>query len=146
MAHDLPPIAKAARSMLVAVEQAASAFPRRHRYGLGEDLRRNARDLMRGCNRAWRDSAQRLRWTIELQWTIDELKTSLQIGQELKAFRSFGEFDSLIRKAEDIGKQAGAWRRSQQHPNGQNAAPRAAVAARQDTGHAPRPKHHGANQ
>ena len=146
MAYDLPPIAKAARSMLVAVEQAATAFPKKHRHGLGDDLRANARDIVRECNRAWRDTARRLHWTCQLQWAIDELKTSLQVGQELKAFRSFREFESLIRAAEDLGKQAGAWRRSQQHPNGQNAVPRAAAAARQDTGHAPRLGHHGANQ
>ncbi len=126
MAYDLPPIAKAARSLLVAIEQAVTAFPRRHRYGLGEELRTNARDVMRGCNRAWRDSTNKLRRIIELQWAIDELKTSLQVGQELKAFRSFGEFESLIRLAEDLGKQAGGWCRSQQHPNGQNAGPRSA--------------------
>ena len=126
MAYDLPPIAKAARSMLVAIERAATAFPRRHRYGLGEELRGNAREVMRICNRAWRDTANRLRWIVDLQWAIDELKTSLQVGKELHAFRSFGEFESLIRLAEDLGKQAGAWRRSQQHPNGQNAGPRSA--------------------
>ena len=145
MAVELPPIAKAARALLLAVEQAATAFPRRHRYGLGEELRGNAREVNRLCNRAWRDVGRRLHWTVQLQWAIDELKTSLQLGQELHAFRSFREFDALIRQAENLGNQAGAWRRSQQHPNGRNAAPRAGTAARRDTGHALRHGTAGAN-
>ena len=122
MAYDLPPIAKLSRTLLVAIEQAATAFPRRHRYGLGEELRGNAREVARLCNRAWRDRARQAYWTDQLVWAIDEVKVSLQLGQELRAFRSFGEFEALIRMAEDLGRQAGAWKRSQQHPKGQSAA------------------------
>jgi hypothetical protein len=121
MAFDLPPIAHAARRLLVEVEQAATVFPRRHRYGLGEELRANAREIARLCNRAWRERSRQLHWTEQLVWAIDEVKLSLQIGQQVKAFRSFAQFESLIRLAEDLGNQAGAWKRHQQHPKGQSS-------------------------
>jgi hypothetical protein len=146
MAYELPPIAKASRTMLVMVEQAATTFPRRHRYGLGEELRANAREVARLCNRAWRDRARQLYWTEQLRWAVDEIKTTLQLGQELKAFRSFKEFDALIRKAEDLGRQAGAWHRHQQHPNGQNAAPHKAPQRAETLGTRPASANAGANQ
>jgi hypothetical protein len=124
MAYDLPPIAQLANRLLVAIEQAVAAFPRRHRHGLGEELRGNARQVARLCNRAWRDRVRQLHWTDQLVWAVDEVKLSLQIAKELHAFRSFREFEVLIRLAEDLGKQAGAWKRHQQHPKGQSAASR----------------------
>jgi hypothetical protein len=121
VSHDLPPIQKLAMQLSAAIEEAAVAFPRRHRYGLGEELRGNLRQVLRLCNRAWRDRKRQMHWTEQLVWAIDEAKLSLQLAQQVKAFRSFREFEKLIRMAEDLGRQAGAWKRAQQqHPKGQN--------------------------
>jgi hypothetical protein len=134
MAFELPPIVQVSRRLLVEIEQAATAFPRRHRYGLGEELRGNAREVARLCNRAWRDRARQLHWTEQLVWAIDEMKVSLQLGQQLKVFRSFGQFEDLIRLAEDLGKQAGAWKRKQeQHPKGQSSPAATPPARRAQT-------------
>ncbi len=122
MAYDLPPIARLAQRLLVDIEQVVATFPRKHRYGLGEELRSNARDAARLCNRAWRDKPRQRHWTEQLVWAVDEVKLSLQLAKELHAFRSFVQFEALIRLAEDLGRQAGGWKRQQQHPKGQNAA------------------------
>ena len=53
---------------------------------------------------------------------IDDLKGTLQIGSKLKAFASFAQFEMLSRLAHDLGKQAGGWKKQQQHPKGQNAS------------------------
>ena len=126
MAFDLPPIAKAAERLLLEIEQAVRSFPRYHKYALGTDLRAQAMEVARLCHRAWRDRARQRHWTDQLVWAIDELKLSLQLGQTLRAFTSFRRFEQLIRLAEDLGRQAGGWKRQQQHPNGQNSARHAA--------------------
>jgi hypothetical protein len=122
MSFALPPIAKAAERLQLEIEQAVRAFPRYHKYALGSDLREQARTVVRLCHRAWRDRPRQRHWTEQLVWAIDEVKLSLQLGSQLRAFRSFAQFEQLIRLAEDLGRQAGGWKRQQQHPQGQNAA------------------------
>ncbi len=122
MSHDLPPIAKAAERLTVEIEQAVRGFSRYHRYALGTDLRSQAMELVRLCNRAWRDRRRQPFWIDRLVWAIDEVKLSLQLGKQLKAFRSFRQFEMLIRLAEDLGRQAGGWKRQQRHPTGQSPA------------------------
>ncbi|MEN6538887.1 MAG: four helix bundle protein [Mizugakiibacter sp.] len=127
MAFDLPPIAKAAERLLVEIEQAVRAFPRCHKYVIGKDLREQAMLVVRLCHRAWRDRSQQARWTAELVWAIDELRLTVQLGSRIKAFRSFAQFEQLIRLVEDLGRQAGGWKRQQQqHLKGQNPAREAA--------------------
>ena len=121
--HHLPPIAQLARRFLVEVEQAVRGFSRYHRYALGADLRKQAMQLVVLCHRAWRDRGGVAHWVNRLVWAVDEIKIALQLGSEIRAFRSFGVFEQLILMAEDIGRQAGGWKRQlMQHPNGQNPA------------------------
>jgi hypothetical protein len=56
----------------------------------------------------------------ELVWAVDELKLSLQLGSQLKAFKNFSQFERLIRAAEEVGRSAGGWKR-QLHRKGQNS-------------------------
>jgi hypothetical protein len=120
MSHALPPIAKVAEQLTLEIEQAVRRFPQYHKYAIGKDLREQALQVVRLCNRAWRDRVRQRYWTDQLVWAIDELKLSLQIGSKLHAFTSFRQFEQLIRLAEDLGRQAGGWKRQQQHPKGQN--------------------------
>jgi hypothetical protein len=145
MPFDLPPIAKLAERILVDVEQAVRGFPRYHRYAIGADLRNQAAQVMRLCNRAWRDRAAQLQWTTDLVWAIDELKLSLQIGSKVHAFQTFAQFESLIVLGEELGRQAGGWKRQQQHPKGQNPAANAPRGVRPDTEYPSRLKSSGAN-
>ncbi len=147
MAFDLPPIAKTAERLLVEIEQAVRAFPRYHKYAIGQDLRTQAMAIARLCNRAWRDRPRQLHWTDQLIWAIDEVKLSLQLAQHLRAFRSFHQFEQLIRLAEDLGKQAGGWKRQQQqHPKGQNPPRTAAPERAQTLSTRAASAHAGANQ
>ncbi|UZW62722.1 four helix bundle protein [Lysobacter enzymogenes] len=126
MAYDLPPIAKAAARLLVEIEQAVQRFARRHRHATGADLRAQAMHVARLVNRAWRDRSRQLHWVTELAWAVDELRLTMQLAKEVKAFRSFGQFEALIRQVEDLGRQAGGWKRQQEHLKGQSPAPRLA--------------------
>ena len=105
------PIWRDAQRLLLAVERAVSTFPRRHRFGLGEDLRRLAQRICRRVNRAWRAPAMRQVELERLVWDVDDLKTLLQLGKELRVFSSFREFQDLAELAVQLGKQSGGWRR-----------------------------------
>ena len=120
MTSMLPPIVKLSERLLREIEQAVRGFARYHKYTIGTDLRTQAMLVVRVCHRAWRDRARQPYWIDQLVWAIDEIKLSLQLGSQLRAFHSFGQFEVLIRLAEDLGRQAGGWKR-QQHPKGQNS-------------------------
>ena len=123
MAYDLPPIAKLAERLQLDIEKAVQGFGRYHKYAIGSEIRRQARDIVRLCNRAWRDRGNQLHWVEMLVWEIDEVRLSLRMGSQLKAFKGFGQFEALIRIGDELGRQAGGWKRQlQQHPKGQNPA------------------------
>jgi hypothetical protein len=121
MAHELPPIIRLAERFQLDVELAVLDFAQRHKWQLGADLRTQATTIIRLANRAWDDSSGRAEWIGKLKWAISDVKISLQLGQRLKVFKSFGQFEALIRLAEDLGRQTGGWQRK--HPQGQNAVP-----------------------
>ncbi|GGD45941.1 four helix bundle protein [Pseudoxanthomonas indica] len=125
-----PPIIKAAERLLVDIEQAVRAFPRYHRYQIGKNLREHAMTVSHRAGRAWRDRAHQRRWVEQLVWDIDELKQYLQTAKLLQAFRSFRQFEHLARQAEQLGAQAGGWRRQLNSPPAQNAEGRRAVPQR----------------
>jgi hypothetical protein len=124
MTFSLPPVAKAAMRLACDIEEAVAAFPRKHRYSFGADLRLRAWNVVRTTNRAFRDAAHRGRWIEELQWTVDELKDTLILGKQLAIFASFNQFEDLARKAAEVGRQVGGWLQHQ-HPKGQDGQARA---------------------
>ncbi|MBN8492362.1 MAG: four helix bundle protein [Burkholderiales bacterium] len=119
---NLPPIAKAAETLLAAIEQAVSRFPRTHRYTAGADLRHQAMLVTELTHRAWREESRRVEWAYRLKWEIDGLKIKLQLCSRLRAFSSFGQYEELARQARAVGKQAGGWYSQliESHPKGQN--------------------------
>jgi len=117
----LPPILKACERLLLEIEQAVRQFPRYHRYMIGSDLRRQMMSVNSTANRAWRDRANQSKWVGQLVWDIDDLKQHLQAAKLFQAFRSFRQFEMLIRLAEELGAQAGGWRRRLANPQAQNA-------------------------
>ncbi len=121
MPFALPPIVKLAERLMLEVERAVRAFPRYHKYSLGQELRQQCREVVRLCYRAWRDRDEQPTTLRALVEGIDEIKLSLQLGSQLKAFRSFAEFEALLRVALDLGRQAGGWHKQVlSHLKGQN--------------------------
>ena len=116
---ELPPIVKLAERVLLDIEKAVRRFPRYHRYTLGADLRREATAVFRCAHRAWRDRNYKLKRVTELAMAVDDLKLSLQIGKQIEAFGSFGEFEVIAKAASELGRQCGGWLR-QLRPKGQN--------------------------
>jgi len=102
----------------VQIEQAIRRFPRYHKYTIGTDIRNQVMEVVRLGHRAWRDHSRRDHWLAELIWAIDELKISIQLGSRIQAFKSFGEFEQIIRATAEVGACAGGWKRN--HHKSQN--------------------------
>ena len=126
MKQDYPPIVRLAERLVVALEECVRRFSRYHKYTLGTELRQQAHHVYRLAYKAWRDKAKQLDWLTQLVWAVDDLKLSLQLGQQLKAFASFGQFEQLAILAADMGKQTGGWYKQQ--VRGQKSAPSAEQA------------------
>jgi len=109
MSGELPPIAKIAMRILVAIEDATGRFPHRHKYRLGADLRDQAMRVARLVHRAWRDRDRQVERVRELAEAIDDLKLMLQLSDSVEAFRTGNEFESIARLASEIGRQCGGW-------------------------------------
>jgi uncharacterized membrane-anchored protein YjiN (DUF445 family) len=118
MSIDAPPIVKLTETVLVEVELAVRSFPRYHKYSVGADLRRDAREVARAAIRAWRDHEHRGDRLGELAAAIDDLKLTLQLAQRVEAFKSFKQFEALARTISNLGRQCGGWQRK--HLKGQN--------------------------
>jgi len=109
MRRQLPPIASASRRVVMVIEEAVTRFPRRHRYTLGADLRRDAMQVNRCVHIAWRDRAHQFIRVRELALAMDDLKFTLQLGKDVNAFGSFREFEMIAELASDLGRQIGGW-------------------------------------
>ena len=115
-----PPIVKLAERLLLDVERVVRSFPRYHKYAVGAELRADARKVAQLAHRAWRQRARQAELVTRLVWAVDDMKITMQLASQLRAFESPGQFEALARIARDLGKQVGGWHR-QQHPKGQNA-------------------------
>ena len=121
MAFDLPPIVKLAQRLQAELEEAVRRFPRYHKYAHGATLRAQAMEVTQTAWRAWQRRGERVELLEQLVLKMDDLKLSIQLGKDIRAFRSFGEFTRIWQTAIELGRQCGGWYR--QHSKGQNAAP-----------------------
>lgn len=108
----LPPIVRTANRLLVVTEEVVRRFPRYHKYTVGSDMRRQAMQLSRLANRAWRDKGNQAEHVSRLVWAADEFKLTLQLAKTIKAFANFAQFEQCAELAVQLGKQGGGWNRS----------------------------------
>jgi hypothetical protein len=100
------------------METVVRGFSRYHKYSIGADLRESTMTVARYAHRAWRDQGRRGEWINRLVFAVDDLKLSMQIAKRVQAFRSFSQFEALVRIISDLGRQCGGWQNK--HPKGQN--------------------------
>jgi hypothetical protein len=125
MAFQSPPIVKLAERMLLEVEQAVRRFARFHKYQHGAVLRERAMRVAELAHFAWRERGA-LHRVEQLVDAVDSLKIALQLGQQIKAFASWRQFEALGRLQTDLGRQCGGWLKTRR-VNGQNASARSQV-------------------
>lgn len=114
-----PPIARLSHRILTDVETAVRRFPRFHKYSVGADLRAHAMQVARCVHKAWRDAEQRLHRVMEVCSAVDDLKISMQLAKQVRAFGSFAEFEAVARLVNELGQQSGGWLKKLQS-KGQN--------------------------
>ena len=105
------PLWRDAQRFLVEVEGAVRQFPRYHQYTLGAELRQQAMPVCRWVARAVpvRVARQRVPILEPRVWPVEDLKMSVQFGQELEALASFAPFQRRAEKVVVPGKQRGGW-------------------------------------
>lgn len=112
--YDHLPIWKTAMDLTVGLEGAVRRFTRYHKYTLGADLRRQALRICTLVVRANNAQAERARVLDQLMLAVEELKTLLQLGKELRAFANYNDFVQAAEQAVSLGRQCGGWRRRMQ--------------------------------
>jgi len=115
----IPPIMKKARSFRAELHRTVSRFTRSHRYELGRTICGHADRIVSLINRAWRDTANAPKWVGDLSWALDDLGEALQTAKELGQIRA-NHLGTLALQKVELGRMVGGWKRSLQHPNGQN--------------------------
>lgn len=134
--QDLPPFIQKAELVRAMAERAVASWSRANRHDHGGELRRQAKVVVGLAHRAWTDRVHRAQLLVQLSDAIDVLKADLRLGQHIRLFRSWGQFDEIMREARDLGNQCGALKRKhplQEHSKGQNVPASRAGAARPDT-------------
>ena len=121
------PVVTESERLMVEIESAVSAFPRNHRYTIGQSIRKHALESTLSAHDAWRAVRSPQQQHSHLRSLIahnDRLKLLLQTAHRLQAFTSRGRFEAIAVLASNVGRQAGAWQRrlQQQHLQGQNPA------------------------
>jgi hypothetical protein len=125
MGFNIPKIVKDAERLMGEIEIAVTRFPRAHRYTLGADLRGQVMQIARLTHLAWRDRSNRAERLKALDEAIADMKLRMQLGQQVHAFASFRQFETLGRLVTDLGRQCGGWqqRRNASGQNGTASAP-----------------------
>lgn len=98
--------------LAVYIETIVRDFPRYHKYAIGSDLRRLSKDLVNRIVKvnSIRDKTAQL---VELRDKSEELKTMIVICKEIKAFKSFRQFEATSKMAVNICRQSEGRLRSQ---------------------------------
>lgn len=104
------PIWRDCNRLLLEIEQAVRGFPRYHKYAVGADMRRQAMYICRLLVRALDvEGEKRVYQVRQMRLAVDDLKIMIQLAKEIKAFKSFQQFQVVSELVVLIGKQGGAW-------------------------------------
>jgi len=105
------PLYKATLDFCVYVDTIVKNQEKYHKYGIGEELRRNTREMFYVVNRVMyvRDKEASLKALVE---KCDETKSILLLAKAINAFKSFKQFEHSSGMAVNICKQSQAWLKS----------------------------------
>jgi hypothetical protein len=103
------PLWRDSTRVVVLIEEAVRTFPKYHKYALGADLRRQAITVCRLILRAYSARDNRLYHIELLVVAVDDLKLLVQLAKEVKAFKSFSQFQLIAELSVSVGRQSGAW-------------------------------------
>jgi hypothetical protein len=108
MYYDNLPIFKSALDLVVYIETIVKGFERYHKYTVGEDLRNYSKELMFMIQRA-NMSEDRVSELVNLRNKCEEVKMLIRVIKELKAYKSFKQFEHSSKLTMNVCRQAQAW-------------------------------------
>jgi len=105
------PIYKKAYELALYFETTVHHFNRLHKYSLGAELRQYSREVAKTIRRA-NNGVDKLPHLYELRDILEELKFTLNLCKDVKAFNSFNSFQVAINLVINISKQNEGWIKS----------------------------------
>ena len=105
------PIYKKAFDMIVYIENSVRGFSRYHKYTLGTDLRNISRAIVRLIVKA-NSETNKILTLQQLRDTIEEMKVTVRVAKEVKAYRNFNTFKFLIEEVISLSRQSEGWLKS----------------------------------
>ena len=102
------PIFKSALELTVYIETIVKSFDKYHKYTIGEDMRKFSKDMLFIINRVGlaKDKEGAIR---KLRDRCEDMKMLLLISKELKAFKSFKQFEQSSLLSVAVCKQSQSW-------------------------------------
>jgi len=105
------PIYKKAMDLAVYIENMVKGFSRYHKYSTGADLRSQVREIVRLIISA-NNATDKLGTLLSLRDTVEQLKVTIRICKEVKAFKSFSSFQTAAEAAVNLSRQSEGWIKS----------------------------------
>jgi hypothetical protein len=123
MKSAVPKIMKDSQRVRLCVYESVLRMARLNKYGVGIKLNQAAEAVVMAIHDMWREREPELKlaFCLTMIRRIDSLTFDLQLAKDLGAFRSFREFEAIIRIVEEVGAQSGGFRKRMGN-KGQNAA------------------------
>ena len=106
------PVYKKALDMAVYFEKVVRHFEKYHKYTLGAEIRTMAHRILVLVAKA-NTKQSRKETLIEALDKLEELKITLRLCKEVKAFNSFKSFEFATKSVIEVSKQCEGWLRSQ---------------------------------
>jgi len=111
------PIYKKAFDVTVFIENSVRHFSRYHKYTLGTDLRNLSREVVRFIVTA-NSEREKTATLTRLRDTLEELKLTVRICKEVRAYKNFNTFKHLVEEIVLLSRQCEGWLRSRQAAEG----------------------------
>jgi len=108
MNYDNLPIYASAMDLCVYVEMIVKSFDKYHKYSIGNDLREFSKQVLFLIHRAniSEDKKEKL---LLLRDRCEDMKMLLHLAKELKAYKSFKQFEHSSKLTVSVCKQSQAW-------------------------------------
>lgn len=110
------PLYKKAMDTAVRVETVVKGFSRYNKYTLGTDLRAQSREIVRLVIRANAQTDKGAALCL-LRDAIEDLKVTIHLCKEVKAFPNFNTFQTLVEAVTDMSRQCEGWIKSASKQN-----------------------------
>jgi hypothetical protein len=96
--------------MAVYFEKIVAKFSRYHKYTLGSELRMMSKRVVIKVIKA-NNAIDKKQFLVDLLELLEEIKVTIHIAKEVKAFHSFSSFEGCVRHLDSVTRQCSGWLR-----------------------------------